>query len=148
VVLEQDERCQYWTFENNTCHLKAERGERAALADDGVAPPPPLPRVSVDDPGPVSRAFPSWKRSILAEIYLCHACSYHEIEDMETPGQVSAALPPGWAQASDPSSGKVYYYKGARELPDRPTGWLTDCGPLQSVLPKLVAALAAAMRSR
>jgi hypothetical protein len=30
----------------------------------------------------VSRgAFPSWNRSILAEIYLCHACAYHEIED-------------------------------------------------------------------
>jgi hypothetical protein len=26
-------------------------------------------------------AFPSWKRSILTEIYLCHACSYHEIKD-------------------------------------------------------------------
>ena len=25
-------------------------------------------------------AFPSWKRSILTEIYLCHACFYHEIE--------------------------------------------------------------------
>jgi hypothetical protein len=24
----------------------------------------------------VSRAFPSWNRSILTEIYLCHACSY------------------------------------------------------------------------
>jgi hypothetical protein len=29
----------------------------------------------------VSRAFPSWNRSILTEIYLCHACSYHETED-------------------------------------------------------------------
>ena len=29
----------------------------------------------------VSRAFPSWKQSILTEIYLCHACSDHEIED-------------------------------------------------------------------
>eukprot|EP01047_Picozoa_sp_COSAG01_P001927 COSAG01_NODE_48_length_31904_cov_21.696997_11_plen_144_part_00 len=29
----------------------------------------------------VSRAFPSGKRSILTEIYLCHACSDHEIED-------------------------------------------------------------------
>jgi hypothetical protein len=29
----------------------------------------------------VSRAFPSWKRSILTEIFLCHACSYHETED-------------------------------------------------------------------
>jgi hypothetical protein len=29
-----------------------------------------------------SRAFPSWNRSILTEIYLCRACSsYHEIED-------------------------------------------------------------------
>eukprot|EP01047_Picozoa_sp_COSAG01_P054204 COSAG01_NODE_5894_length_3965_cov_2.764615_6_plen_122_part_00 len=27
------------------------------------------------------RAFPSWNRSMLTEIYLCHACSYHEIED-------------------------------------------------------------------
>jgi hypothetical protein len=29
----------------------------------------------------VSRAFPSWNRSILTEIYLRHACSDHEIED-------------------------------------------------------------------
>jgi hypothetical protein len=29
----------------------------------------------------VSRAFPSWKRFILTEIYLCHACSHREIED-------------------------------------------------------------------
>jgi hypothetical protein len=37
----------------------------------------------------VSRAFPSWNRSILTEIYLCHACSYHEDRlRMETPGQV------------------------------------------------------------
>jgi hypothetical protein len=35
----------------------------------------------------VSRAFPSWDRSILTEIYLCHACSYHhEVED-GNPGQ-------------------------------------------------------------
>jgi hypothetical protein len=25
--------------------------------------------------------FPSWNRPILTEIYLCHACSYHEFED-------------------------------------------------------------------
>jgi hypothetical protein len=33
---------------------------------------------------PHSRAsapFPSWHRSTLTEIHLCHACSYHEIED-------------------------------------------------------------------
>jgi hypothetical protein len=29
----------------------------------------------------VSAPFPSWNRSILTEIYPCHACSYHEIED-------------------------------------------------------------------
>jgi hypothetical protein len=29
----------------------------------------------------VGRAFPSWKRSTLTEIYLCHACSDHAIED-------------------------------------------------------------------
>jgi hypothetical protein len=28
-----------------------------------------------------SRAFPSLTRSILTEIYLCHGCSYHDIED-------------------------------------------------------------------
>jgi hypothetical protein len=27
----------------------------------------------------VSRALPSWNRSILTEIYLCHACSCPEI---------------------------------------------------------------------
>jgi hypothetical protein len=29
----------------------------------------------------VSRPFPSWNRPILTDIYLCHACSCHEIED-------------------------------------------------------------------
>jgi hypothetical protein len=29
----------------------------------------------------VSRPFLSWNRPILTEIYLCHACSYHEFED-------------------------------------------------------------------
>eukprot|EP01043_Picozoa_sp_COSAG02_P066728 COSAG02_NODE_10479_length_1901_cov_0.931298_1_plen_329_part_00 len=34
------------------------------------------------DPGvSVSRAFPSYTRSILTEMYLCHACSCEEIED-------------------------------------------------------------------
>jgi hypothetical protein len=39
----------------------------------------------------VSRAFPSWKRSILTEIYPCHACSYLRSR-METPGQGLSAL--------------------------------------------------------
>ena len=33
----------------------------------------------------MSRAFPSWNRSTLTEIYLCHACSCHEIEDENGP---------------------------------------------------------------
>jgi iduronate 2-sulfatase len=35
--------------------------------------------------GTVSRPFPSWDRSILTEIYLCHACTYHETEDGNGP---------------------------------------------------------------
>jgi hypothetical protein len=43
-----------------------------------------------------ARAFPSLMRSVLTEIYLCHACSCHESETlrMETPG---AGLPGGAA---------------------------------------------------
>jgi hypothetical protein len=33
----------------------------------------------------VSRAFPSWNRSMLTEICLCHACSCHETEDGNAP---------------------------------------------------------------
>eukprot|EP01047_Picozoa_sp_COSAG01_P064172 COSAG01_NODE_8446_length_2783_cov_2.245902_3_plen_319_part_01 len=36
---------------------------------------------------PVSRPFPFWNRSILTEIYLCHACSCQEILRTETAGQ-------------------------------------------------------------
>jgi hypothetical protein len=35
----------------------------------------------------VSRPFPSWNRSMLTEIYLCHACSCQEILRAETAGQ-------------------------------------------------------------
>jgi|EP01049_Picozoa_sp_SAG25_P011007 hypothetical protein len=37
--------------------------------------------------GDVSRPFPSWNRSILTEISLCHACSCQEILRTETAGQ-------------------------------------------------------------
>jgi hypothetical protein len=40
------------------------------------------------DGGPVSRPFPSWNRSILTEISLCHACSCEEMLRTETAGQV------------------------------------------------------------
>eukprot|EP01047_Picozoa_sp_COSAG01_P067949 COSAG01_NODE_9708_length_2364_cov_3.562914_2_plen_195_part_00 len=39
------------------------------------------------DVAAVSRPFPSWIRFILAEIYLCHACSCQEILRTETAGQ-------------------------------------------------------------
>jgi hypothetical protein len=52
----------------------------------------------------VSRPFPSWDRSILTEIYLCHACSCHEVSRAETAGQTGGrggaltlhALLPRW----------------------------------------------------
>jgi hypothetical protein len=44
----------------------------------------------------VSRPFPSWNRSILTVIYLCHACSCQEILRTETAGQ--AHPPPGCAE--------------------------------------------------
>jgi hypothetical protein len=43
--------------------------------------PPLLPPSPPTPPTSASRAFPAGKRSILTEIYLCHACSYHDIED-------------------------------------------------------------------
>jgi WD40 repeat protein len=44
----------------------------------------------------VSRAFPSCTRSILTEIYLCHACSCQEIEDGNArAGADAGALHPG-----------------------------------------------------
>jgi ATPase subunit of ABC transporter with duplicated ATPase domains len=39
----------------------------------------------------VSQPFSSWQRSILTEIYLCHACSCQEILRTETAGQVIKA---------------------------------------------------------
>eukprot|EP01047_Picozoa_sp_COSAG01_P051484 COSAG01_NODE_5318_length_4337_cov_11.889571_7_plen_138_part_01 len=43
----------------------------------------PTPRLDPMGALPVSRAFPSWKRSIVTEIYLlvCHTCSHHGAED-------------------------------------------------------------------
>jgi hypothetical protein len=39
-------------------------------------------------------------RSVLTEIYLCHACSCHEIEEWKRPGQHAEALPPRGGGAS------------------------------------------------
>eukprot|EP01047_Picozoa_sp_COSAG01_P052758 COSAG01_NODE_5582_length_4168_cov_2.695257_2_plen_119_part_00 len=55
----------------------------------------------------MSRPFPSWDRSILAEIYLCHACSCQEILSTETAGQVTrprVAPPPAAAAATAAAS--------------------------------------------
>jgi hypothetical protein len=48
----------------------------------------------------VSRALPSWNRSILAEICLCHACAYQATEDGNTP----AGTPLRCACAAVPSA--------------------------------------------
>jgi hypothetical protein len=53
-------------------------------------------------PTRVSRAFPSWNRSMLTDIYLCHACSYQEIENG------SARTGSEWpAQNAQPSRGNT-----------------------------------------
>jgi hypothetical protein len=44
------------------------------------------------DAGRVSRPVPSWNRSALTEIYLCHACVCHKILRAETAGQGRAAV--------------------------------------------------------
>jgi hypothetical protein len=65
----------------------------------------PRTRDAVTFQDDVSRAFPSWKRSILAEIYLWHACSCHEILRAETAGQVClgcSPVLPRWLQSLYP----------------------------------------------
>jgi hypothetical protein len=59
--------------------------------------------------GHVSRAFPSWTRSMLTEIYLCHACSCHKIEDGNgRAGGASESRPDAaGAEAPPPQGGGV-----------------------------------------
>jgi hypothetical protein len=52
-----------------TARMMRIRDECLRISVEEGQPPRPTDRASV------SRAFPSWKRSILTEIYLCHACS-------------------------------------------------------------------------
>eukprot|EP01047_Picozoa_sp_COSAG01_P021338 COSAG01_NODE_1235_length_11106_cov_3.058962_11_plen_206_part_00 len=52
----------------------------------------------------VSRAFPSCTRPILAEIYLCHACSCQEILRTETLGQVHITVAQSGVQVYAASS--------------------------------------------
>ena len=49
----------------------------SAMAAVHAAPP----HTSSGHSSHVSRPFPSLNRSILTEIYPCHTCSYHEVED-------------------------------------------------------------------
>jgi 3'-phosphoadenosine 5'-phosphosulfate synthase len=50
----------------------------------------------------VSRPFPSWNRSILTEIYLCHACSCQEIlRTAETAGQAILRRPEIYAHRKE-----------------------------------------------
>jgi hypothetical protein len=63
-------------------HAAGQQQQRlqGAVAGGGASPPPPQPYI-VKPLASASRPFPSWKRFILTEIYLCHACSYHANED-------------------------------------------------------------------
>eukprot|EP01047_Picozoa_sp_COSAG01_P000834 COSAG01_NODE_16_length_40091_cov_15.728646_47_plen_137_part_00 len=52
----------------------------------------------------MSRAFPSWDRSILTEIYRCHDCSCHEIEDGHVNARAGCERSPRLAAAQTPSA--------------------------------------------
>jgi hypothetical protein len=74
--------CAHWHKLTSTWHRSRAGHDFACLAvaagmarsvTSGHAPATRTTRT------PVSRAFPSWSRSILAEIYLCRACSCQEI---------------------------------------------------------------------
>jgi hypothetical protein len=57
---------------------------RGLARDEAAEQPSPSPRSAASDADSgqlVSRAFPSWNRSILTEIYLCHPCSCSDIEN-------------------------------------------------------------------
>jgi hypothetical protein len=62
--------------------------------------------------------FPSWNRSILTEIYLCHACSCQEISRSETAGQgaAPAAARPQSAPARPASASAACSCGSATEL--------------------------------
>jgi hypothetical protein len=61
--------CLVQDLEDEGVHAPSARPPPAAAAAAARGPPPPR------GAGVSSRAFPSWNRSKLAEIYLCHACS-------------------------------------------------------------------------
>jgi hypothetical protein len=72
----------------------------------------------------VSRLFPSWNRSILTEIYLCHACSCQNILRTETAGQ---AQPPHGAGAGAGAAGVgTSSAAGKTTLAGKGTPLLTD----------------------
>ena len=52
------------------------------------------PAAAAKKPEAVRWAFPSMMRSILAEIYLCHACSCHETLRVETAQEPEATRAP------------------------------------------------------
>jgi hypothetical protein len=83
----------------------------------------------------VSRPFPSWDRSILTEIYLCHACSCQEIFRTETAEQAAAKghtvlycqEGPGW---KPPPSMLAAAVKGRQPRPANPYGHQWRAVPL------------------
>jgi hypothetical protein len=69
--------------------------------------------------------FPSWNRSILTEIYLCHACSCPEILRTEMAGQVPVNAPPVFAwedTASGESMLTLWHFGGYGSVGDK--DWL------------------------
>jgi hypothetical protein len=95
VVLDQPTHPKYHTKIDSVCNVCLE-------PFTGVGEPPSRHEQILAYTGAelaaliVSRAFPSYTRSILAEMYLCQACSCHAIEDGNArPGARQPGEPPG-----------------------------------------------------
>jgi hypothetical protein len=86
-----------------------------------------------------ARAFPSCMRSILTELYLCHACSCHEIEERKRPGPGRGAPLHGGRQAVRRQLDR----QGALQ---RVGGWAVSSHRACAPVPAAAAAAAAAAR--
>jgi hypothetical protein len=107
--------------------LALSRRPAAAAAEEGSrAGEATLPGAS----STVSRPFPSWDRSILTEITLCHACSCRELLRTETAGQSrwgpwagTAGWALCWLCAGGSALGAVWAASSERFTPQRSVAW-------------------------
>jgi hypothetical protein len=74
-----------WDFAKTAAHDTALSGFFRATQEVGEGGGGAAEVPFLKAPAGVSWAFPAYTRSTLTEIYLCHACSCHEILRMATP---------------------------------------------------------------